>query len=334
VTAFDWRKGVALAAPFLRAQSPLRERTYILAAPPVSRSFWILAAVLATLYGSGVDLQASGLSFLAIALFLLGGLPHGAFDIVLARLVFRLSRSRAALLFAAYVGVAGVMAAIWWVMPGLALALFLAMAAYHFGEDWTILDDRLLRTAVGAAPLAAASFGQFEAVATVFMMMAGQSAGSLISVLLYAMSPIILLVTAIALVIAFQRGARTWSIAMATALATLLVLPPLIGFALYFACLHSPRHLHEIQRYIANTAIAGLAKPNLWLHGGAMTGLALAAFMAAVMILIPAHNTVSPLSVGAGGFILLSVLAVPHLLLSNFVSTHIARNHASSSTSQ
>ncbi len=321
---------MANAVPFFDAPWPILA-TPLVSPPRVSKSFWAIATLLAALSLFGVDMRAHAVSFAAIFLFLVGGLPHGAFDIVLARLVFRLSRTHAALLFVAYVSAACVMAAIWWAIPGIALVIFLVLAAYHFGEDWVMLEDRLMRTAVGAAPLAAATFGQFDGVETLFTVMASPSpgmavSGSSVAALLYAMSPVILLITAIALVIAYQRGAHLWSIAMAIALAALLACPPLLGFALYFGCLHSPRHVDEIHVVLKSQTGVAAIKPILWLHGGVMTALALAAFTIAIMVFVPSNTLSSPLMIGASGFILLSILAVPHLLLSNIMSKHIARN--------
>jgi Brp/Blh family beta-carotene 15,15'-monooxygenase len=99
------------------------------------------------------------------AIMLVGGLPHGAFDIALAQAILRLTARAAAVAFIAYVGVAATMIVLWHFAPIFALALFLAFSAVHFGDDWRMLDAGLLRTMSGVSIICVAAFFNSSAVA-------------------------------------------------------------------------------------------------------------------------------------------------------------------------
>ncbi len=102
--------------------------------PPETLGFLIAAglAILLTL-----ALPDGGGTFqvvvLAIAVVVLG-LPHGALDPWIAR-QHGLMRSEAAFQ-GQYLGLALLVIATWWALPGISLLLFLAFSAWHFGQDW------------------------------------------------------------------------------------------------------------------------------------------------------------------------------------------------------
>ena len=111
---------------------------------PVPLFFW--PACFAFIAASLLDLPLTDNGYLAAAagMMLLGGLPHGAFDIAIATSTLRLRRSAAMMLLVCYVAVAGGMVLLWAGAPILALSLFLSFAAVHFGEDWRMLEAGLL----------------------------------------------------------------------------------------------------------------------------------------------------------------------------------------------
>jgi Brp/Blh family beta-carotene 15,15'-monooxygenase len=254
-------------------------------------------------------------TYLCAALMMLGGLPHGAFDMALASRAFRLGRRASLIVLAGYLSVAATMALLWAVAPVAALVLFLVISAFHFGEDWTMIAPRLLRAMAGLSIIAAPAIGQPHAVASLFTLMAGES-GALIARLAITLAPVSLLVTAVGLAIAWREGFYRWAAAQATALVGLMVLPPAAGFTLYFVMLHSPRHLgrlHDMLHGWQPLRIAG--------YGAAITAVTIGG----AALLGAGFWTGDPARFAAECFRTLAVVAAPHLLLSVAIDRHLSR---------
>lgn len=252
------------------------------------------------------------IAVIATATFLLGGLPHGAFDLHLAARSAQLGRARLALFTAIYIGLFALMLIGWVIAPGLILPLFLTSAAVHFGADWPETDEPLFRTALGCAPICAIGIGHLDEVGLIFEAMTTPAIALAATDLLILTAPVTLLVaTAALLVIARDTG---WQrpVVFVAMLASLVVLPPLIGFALFFCAFHTPRHLTALRAELAHWP-----QSRLIAVGTGMTGLALViGTMALPLIMAGGFLT------AASGFQLLAALAMPHqsmkLILSRF----------------
>ena len=279
---------------------------------PVPRFFWPAFVVLA--FGFVLDAPLTGNWFLAVAavLMLIGGLPHGAFDIAIARSALNLSPSAAAVFIFAYIGVAGLMIVLWAVAPILTLCLFLALAAVHFGEDWRMLESGLLRTMAGASVLCIPAFAHPDAVSAIFVAMAGPEADWVRRVII-AFTPVAVLVTLVGLLFAVRGNDTGWATAQFAAFGALAILPPQVGFLLYFVFLHSPLQM----RGVAAT-LPGWSGARFLLYGGLMC---LACFALAILI-TPGVISGQSLTMSAEAFRLLSVVAAPHLLLTLFVGQY------------
>lgn len=284
--------------------------------------YWIAAAMLVLATVSGYPIDTPRAVALATMLFIGGGLPHGAYDIALLRRAVALHPDRLTLVVAGYVLIALLMATAWMTVPLLALMLFLAVAAVHFGEDWQMLDEPLLRCAAGAAVIAAATFGHPADVAALFVTMSDPRA-AVIAKVVVAAAPVALLVTTIGVVLAWRDGSRHWAAAMAVCLALLVLLPPVWGFALFFVFLHSPRHLAETR-----SALGDMTRARWLATGAALSVLAVLGWLA-VHLFAPPHKT-QPMV--AQAFQLLASVAVPHLLLSRWLQRRLDRHVPLSST--
>lgn len=289
---------------------------------PVSAFFWLAAFAALAASALGVPLNTPMITFAAAALMLLGGLPHGAFDIAIAMRALRLDRAATAFVLGAYIFVAAAGAALWVFMPTAALALFLIISAVHFGEDWGMLEDGLLRTMAGASIIAAPAIGQPEAVSAFFVLLAGGPQGALLAQISMAAAPVILLVTAVGLLIAAHDGYHKWALAHGAALLCLLITPPVVGFTIYFVLLHSPLHMASLR-----PSLAGWSRQRFWLYGGAISAVCLLAAAIAGSGLLSGNAA----NFAADGFRLLAIVAAPHLLLSAVIerqlrrrSTHVA----------
>ena len=277
---------------------------------PVHWSFWVAAisltvALLLRLPPTG----GLGLS-LSTLIVVAGGLPHGAYDIALLARTAQLRDHTLPLAVSAYVLVAVAMTALWMTIPLAALILFLLVATIHFGEDWTMLDEPLLKVAAGAAILTAAAIGHPDAVSAIFIEMVGSYGGATVAHTLLAAAPLTLLVTAVGIMIAWREGQRCWAAAIVVSLVLLLAAPPVAGFALFFVFLHSPRHLA-----VSRETLAGIPRLRWTLTGTAMSLLAVVGW-AALGRIGSAYLTTN---LTGQGFELLAAVATPHLLLTDLI---------------
>lgn len=283
-------------------------------APPgrgdvVYPAYWIAAAGLVAVTLMGVPLAPSA----AALVFIGGGLPHGAYDIALLRRSGTLDRSGLWLAVGGYVAIAVLMVALWMTLPLVALVLFLAVASVHFGEDWPMLEEPLLRFAAGAAVIAAATLGHPGEVSALFVAMSDPRA-AVIAQIITAASPVALLVTVVGVALAWRDGSRHWAAAMGLCLVLLVVLPPVSGFALFFVFLHSPRHLAQTRSALHDMTLGR------WIGTGALlSGLAILGWWA-LRDLLPSRVDASLV---AQAFQLLASVAVPHLLLSRWIERRL-----------
>jgi len=235
------------------------------------------------------------------------GLPHGALDPLIARRAGLITGWRSAVGFhLAYGGAALAMLLVWLIAPGPALAGFLAYSAHHFAGDW-LRTGTARRLALGAAVLGLPSIMHGDQVADIYTVLSGP-AGAQIAQLQSALAPLWLSVlTGMALFEAWSRR-RAHALEIAGLMATGLILPPLVFFALYFCCLHSPRHFLQVWR-------GGVDKP-LVVRTAALYSV-LAALIAVIIAAAAAPAVRLEASVLQTVFVGLAALTVPHLLMSS-----------------
>ncbi len=300
---------VALAYP----PTSTRRRAPIGRGDVVYPAYWFAAALLIGVTLLGVPLDHPAAVGIATIVFIGGGLPHGAYDIALLRRSVALDRAGLCLVVGGYAMIAMLMVFLWISVPLAALILFLAAAAVHFGEDWLMLEDPLLRVAAGAAVIAAATIGHPDEVAALFVAMSDPRAAVLAQIITAA-APVALLVTAVGIALAWRDGSLSWATAMTLCLVLLVVLPPVMGFALFFAFLHSPRHLTQARARLHDMT------PARWLGTGALlSGLAILGWLG---LRTMASARIDPIMV-AQAFQLLASVAVPHLLLSRWLERRL-----------
>lgn len=281
----------------------------------VHPGFWLAAIYLAAALVAGLPLEGPVATLIATCVFIGGGMPHGAYDIALLARTGHFGRYRLGLAVAGYVGIAAAMAALWVVSPLVALVLFVAVASVHFGEDWTMIDEPLLKVAAGTAVIAAPTIGHPVEVARLFVAMVGGPGGETVAKTMVAIAPVVLLVTIVGIADAWRSGAREWAAATAIAILGLILAPPVAGFALFFVFLHSPRHLADARR-----TLRGVSR-RWWLATGAIVSLTAiggwVVFAANLARFLPADPT-------AQAFQLLATVAVPHLAFSRWIERRLA----------
>lgn len=276
-----------------------------IAPPPAPSAASAAALVLAT--GAALAASVAGLplagataTLAACAAILLFGLPHGALDLRL--LTQRAPVARLAL----YLGLAAAMLALWRAAPIAALVVFLIMAVIHFAEDWAALEEPFLALGTAAGLLAAPGLLHMETLHGLFTALTGEAGAAVLGDVLRLGAPVGLMLALVAVLALLRRGQTALGFATGAALAGLVLLPPAIGFALYFALLHSPQHL------AAELPEGTAARRRIWSRVILpMTGLSL--LIAAGLALIETRPTPGDTAVVAT-FMALSILTTPHML--------------------
>lgn len=234
------------------------------------------------------------------AALLIGGLPHGALDLALLR---RDADQRMALVIGLYLALVAVMFATWLAAPTLALALFLVMAMAHFAEDWSNAEHPFFALGISVASLSAPALFHHEAVSGLFVLLTGDKAATSLADTLLLVAPSAAACALLAILLLWNRGHRATAANAACALTAMIVLPPIIGFAIYFCLIHSPTHFRAGLRRLAPST--GIARPTIIATLGGVA-IALAAFP-----FLPAAGPSSRLFMAS--FMTLSILTLPHM---------------------
>ncbi len=224
-----------------------------------------LAFVIASLVGARLEPRHELL--VAGALVLLLGMPHGAFDVVLARKLFGVADLKGwALLSLFYVGLSAAVVGLWMVAPTLFLCAFLIFSALHFGGDPAGGVSWLTRGLYGGAVIVLPALWHGPELQRLLGLVAGPASADFVAPVLSQLAPPWLAAT----VLACALQARTSRLAAceSAALAALsLAAPPLAAFTVYFCAMHSPRHilrtLSSLQAAEARSALALALWPTL-----------------------------------------------------------------------
>jgi len=180
---------------------------------------------------------------------LLLGVPHGALDTVFVRQLMRTPSAAQWILFAiAYLAAAASVVVLWVLAPGLFLATFLLVSAFHFSGDPEGETPPWFRMLYGGAIIFCPLTLHAAEVFTIFALLAGeQSAGAIVSALQWIAWPWLAAMGIAAIATAKLNLVR--SIELVSIAALLSFLPPLIGFTLFFCAMHGVRHVLRTRDY-------------------------------------------------------------------------------------
>ena len=203
-----------------------------------------------------IDIGAWNL--IGLAGIVLIGLPHGAFDGAVAMHLGLVNRfSSLARFVIIYVALAALVVLTWMVAPSISLILFLTISMLHFGAGDARNGQGALAfsEALAHGGLAIIGISQFHRseVDEIFSFLINQDTAAVwlvIDVLTVAV------IAAIITCVVQASKDPKWS----TTVFELLLLgfvyaiaPPLLGFAIYFCCVHSARHFKKIYSSIKQT---------------------------------------------------------------------------------
>jgi len=180
--------------------------------------------------------------YLSLAAIMLFGVPHGAFDPIIADRLGWLSSSRRLVMFyLGYLLVTVLLFFIWPIFPMMSLLGFLLVSVYHFSQDFKVRSV-LSRLSYGTLILTVPVVLHSLRVEELFdYLLFGQSSKPLISTMMFAFA-----ISFLVLLFSFKTYSKKQLIELSAIVLVGLLLDPLIYFALFFCLLHSPRHIkHE-----------------------------------------------------------------------------------------
>lgn len=189
--------------------------------------------------------------YLSVALIMLLGIPHGAIDHILFKHIKKdYSKGWLYRFFAQYFLLMGLLSLTWWTLPSLALIVFLAVSAYHFGQSqWHSLQantilKRSLYCSWGAFVLAAPLLWNYTETAPIIEKLIGIEIIVELGYQLFIPVLFLVLIILQTLVLFFRRKISRQKLLEEWAILLLLTglfyyTPLLVGFAVYFVFWHS-----------------------------------------------------------------------------------------------
>lgn len=267
----------------------------------------------------GVVLDTPLMTAAASAAILIFGLPHGSFDLALIRRAAGTSAGNTSslALVSLYLGCAAAMYLLWQIGPILALAAFLFMAIVHFSEDWGACGSRFVAGGIAVAIVATPALLHADSLRGLFAALTGDAGAAVIADALLLVAPTALAVALVGIGMLWQAGLRALAVSAGSAVAAMLLLPPVAGFALFFCLVHSPMQF----RHHADTL--GLRGFRQW--AGIVVPISLGGLGIAAAIFLADSGSGIAASMFASSFMTLSILTVPHMAIPLIAGRFISR---------
>ncbi|MEO6580437.1 MAG: Brp/Blh family beta-carotene 15,15'-dioxygenase [Sphingomicrobium sp.] len=267
--------------------------------PPIYPAIAVIVTIVAALVPTD-RLTGPTVITATCSAILIGGLPHGALDLAVLR---RDACDGIAMVIGLYLSLAAIMFAIWQIVPVLALAVFLAMAMTHFADDWSDSEHPFFALGIAVALLSAPTLFHHGAVSGLFVLLSGKPAASVLADTLLLVAPAAVACAMLATLLLWHGGHRVTAVNAVSALAAMILLPPITGFAIYFCLIHSPSHFRAGLRRLGSASSVSQSTIVATLGG-------LAIALATVQFL-PLADPSSRLF--AASFMTLSILTLPHM---------------------
>ena len=202
---------------------------------------------------SGIDT----LNLIALGAVVFIGLPHGAMDGALAaHFGWMESKKKAASFLLGYVAMAALVVGFWFVAPAISFVIFLAISMFHFGKG-DVNDSNKQFTAIESLArggLVIAGISQFHAADadSIFVALVGSDTEL---VWLFLDAALAITIACCGITLATKKGEERGRFFGEIAGLTLIfgILPPLVGFSIYFCLIHSMRHFATMKAMLADT---------------------------------------------------------------------------------
>lgn len=269
--------------------------------------FCAAALVLVIANAAGARLALRDEILLVGGLLLLLGMPHGAFDALIARQLFGIASLRVWALFSVcYVGLAAAVVGCWVWAPTVFLAVFLMASAWHFGGDPAAGTSWPARVVYGGAVIVLPAWWHGPELQHLLSLVAGPTSAALVAPVLSQLAAPWLAAT-LWLVVLQAKTSRLAACEWAALAALAVVAPPLVAFSAYFCAMHSPRHILKTLAGLPATEIRQALALALW--------PTLAVLVAAGVLGGLTRSTPVEAGVMQIVFVGLAALTLPHMLL-------------------
>ena len=264
-----------------------------------------LALVIASVSGFNPEPRHELLAMGALVLLL--GMPHGAFDVVIARQLFAVADAKGWALFSVgYVGLSAAVVGFWIVAPAIFLCAFLIVSAWHFGGDPEAGASMLRRVLYGGAVIVLPALLHGAELQRLLGLVAGSASAAFVMPVLSQLAIPWLTATALACAL-HARTSRLAACESAALAALALVAPPLVAFSAYFCAMHSPRHILRTLESLPAAEVRSAMALALWPTLAVLVAAVLFGFLATDL---PVEERVMQLV-----FVGLAALTLPHMVL-------------------
>ncbi len=281
------------------------------------RMFCGAALVLVIASAAGARLALREEVVLAGGLLLMLGMPHGAFDALVARRLFGIASFKAWAAFAVgYVGLAAAVVGCWILAPTAFLTAFLMASAWHFGGDTAAGASRPARLLYGGAVIVLPALWHGAELQHLLALVAGPASAAVVAPVLRLLAAPWLAAT-LWLAVLQARTSPPAACEWAALAALAVVAPPLVAFSAYFCAMHSPRHILQTLADLPAAEIRQAWVLALW--------PTLAVLAATGLVGVLTHGMPMEAGVMQIVFVGLAALTLPHmLLLERARRTHLA----------
>ena len=197
------------------------------------------------------------LNLIALGAVVFIGLPHGAMDGALAaHFGWMESKKKAATFLIGYVAMAALVVGFWFVAPAISFIIFLGISMYHFGKGDVNTDgeEPSVTESLARGGVVIGGISQFHRVDAdeIFQVLIGSNT-ELVWLFLNSVVPMTI-IFAILSMVNKNTGERGSFLGEITGLALIFsILPPLVGFAIYFCLIHSIRHFASMRAMLSDT---------------------------------------------------------------------------------
>ncbi|MEZ7847394.1 MAG: Brp/Blh family beta-carotene 15,15'-monooxygenase [Polaromonas sp.] len=194
-----------------------------------------------------VELLLAGLCIVLL------GVPHGALDPIFAQALPQIkNRTAWAVFVLAYLLLAALVVALWWYAPTTFLFGFLAVSVLHFSGDLAAGANFLTRFFYGGAAIVLPAGLHAAELDRLFSLLTGpNSAGLVVAVLQIMVWP--WLAALGGLIVHSARRDTLLALEVLAVSVLTFTASPLLGFTIFFCCMHSPRHILRTKIYAGMT---------------------------------------------------------------------------------